>query len=79
MKAADVYAAFAEYCSHATDDSRHVAIAHHQHVAARSGFDVKAINFRDAAFARLFAKTENCSRQAIARLPPLELARESTA
>jgi hypothetical protein len=63
MKAADVNAALAQYRAYSTDYAGHVAVPHHKHMALRSGLDVKAVDFSDAALARLLANAEDSSSE----------------
>jgi membrane-bound lytic murein transglycosylase F len=52
MKAADVDATRTQDHAQPTDDTGHIHAARDEHVAGRDGFDAKAVEFRDAAFAR---------------------------
>src|SRR6266536_4514840 len=51
MKGADVYSPFTENGADAANHARHIAIVHQKDVAVRNGFDTKAVDLSDAAFA----------------------------
>ena len=63
MKATDVYSAFTKDRSHTTNNARHIAISHYEHVALGNHLDVKSIYFSDTALAGLFTEAKDGSGQ----------------
>src|SRR5882672_4533115 len=64
VKLADIDSAFAQNSTHPANDSGHIAIMHDQHVAARDGFNPKAVDLSDAALAAT-GNSEDSSRSSM--------------
>src|SRR5712692_11513272 len=63
MKTADVDAAVTENGPDSSNNARDIAIMHDEHVAVGNRFDMKTVNFGDAALARFAAVNKHASGQ----------------